>query len=81
MRFLTAVFCVSGLGKAEELAGAELQHLLSASLKSLDQVRCFWVLTHFCPPFQHLLSETLTSLGIMGEPRVPPLNPTETIVL
>ena len=36
---------------------------------------------HFCPPFQHLLSERLTSLGIMGEPRVPPLNPTETIVL
>ena len=35
-------------------------------------------LTHFCPPFQHLLSERLTSLGIMGEPRVPPLNPSET---
>ena len=29
---------------------------------------------------QHLLSERLTSLGIMGEPRVPPLNPSETIV-
>ena len=39
-------------------------------------------LTHFCPPFQHLLSERLTSLGIMGTtPRVPPLNPSETIVL
>ena len=38
-------------------------------------------LTHFFPPFQHLLSERLTSLGIMGEPRVPPLNPSETIVL
>ena len=25
-----------------------------------------------CPPFQHLLSERLTSLGIMGAPRVPP---------
>ena len=37
--------------------------------------------THFCPPFQHLLSERLTSLGIMGEPRVAPLNPSETIVL
>ena len=35
----------------------------------------------FCPPFQHLLSERLTSLGIMWEPRVPPLNPSETIVL
>ena len=33
------------------------------------------------PPFQHLLSERLTSLGIMGAPRVPPLNPSETIVL
>ena len=30
---------------------------------------------------QHLLSERLTSLCIMGEPRVPPLNPSETIVL
>ena len=38
-------------------------------------------LTHFCPPFQHLLSERLTSLGIMGAPRVPPLNPPESIVL
>ena len=37
--------------------------------------------THFCPPFQHLLSERLTSLGIMGAPRVPHLNPSETIVL
>ena len=35
----------------------------------------------FCPPFQHLLSERLTSLGIRGAPRVPPLNPSETIVL
>ena len=39
------------------------------------------LLTNFCPPFQHLLSERLTSLGIMGEPRVPPLNYSETIVL
>ena len=29
-------------------------------------------LTHSCPPFQHLLSERLTSLGIIGAPRVPP---------
>ena len=41
----------------------------------------FLLLTYFCPPFQHLLSERLSSLGIMGEPRVPPLNPSETIVL
>ena len=38
-----------------------------------------WAFQHI--PFQHLLSERLTSLGIMGEPRVPPLNPAETIVL
>ena len=37
--------------------------------------------TNFCPSFQHLLSERLASLGIMGAPRVPPLNPSETIVL
>ena len=41
---------------------------------------CVFALTHFCPPFQHLLSERLTSVGIMGAPRVPPLNPSETIV-
>ena len=29
------------------------------------------VLTHSCPPFQHLLSERLTSLDIMGAPRCP----------
>ena len=39
------------------------------------------ILTHSCPPFQHLLSERLTSLGIMGAPRVPPLNTSESIVL
>ena len=44
-------------------------------------------LAQFTPPIyahrcvQHLLSERLTSLGIMGVPRVPPLNPSETIVL
>ena len=38
------------------------------------------IITNFCPPFQHLLSERLTSLGIMGAPRMPPLNPSETIV-
>ena len=26
-------------------------------------------LTHSCPPFQHLLSERLTSLSIMGTPQ------------
>ena len=34
---------------------------------------------NFCPPFPHLLSERLTSLGIIWAPRVPPLNPSETI--
>ena len=29
------------------------------------------LLTHSCPPFQHLLSERLTSLGIIGAPKVP----------
>ena len=40
-----------------------------------------WPITNFCPPFQHLLSGRLTFLGIMGTPRVSPLNPSETIVL
>ena len=57
------------------LGAAELLHL--GKLERKKNV----LLTHSCPPFQHLLSERLTSLGIMGEPRVPSLNPSETIVL
>ena len=34
--------------------------------------RCVFA-TNFCPPFQNLLSERLTSLGITGAPEVPPL--------
>ena len=48
-------------------------------------ISCIFIFLRFImtdrPPFQHSLSERLTSLGIMGEPRVPPLNPSETIVL
>ena len=54
--------------------------LLSAVRESSDW-NCF---NPFLPTVafsQHMLSERLTSLGIMGEPRVPPLNPSETIVL
>ena len=47
--------------------------------------RCEY-LTHFCPPLRFrnqvpifAVRET-ASLGIMGAPRVPPLNPSETIV-
>ena len=29
------------------------------------------LLTHLCPPFQHLLFERLTSLGITGAPIMP----------
>ena len=45
---------------------------------------CLTIFSHcsvFETKFQHLLSERLTSLGIMGEPRVPPLNPSDMIVL
>ena len=39
-------------------------------------------LTHLCPPLRSTFAVRETaSLGIMGEPRVPPLNPPETIVL
>ena len=34
---------------------------------------CNACLTHSCPLFQHLLSERLTSLGIIGAPEEPPL--------
>ena len=38
--------------------------------------------THFCPPLRSSFAVRETaSLGIMGAPRVPPLNPSETIVL
>ena len=45
---------------------------------------CSFLLNPFLPTvafLQHLLSERLTSLGMMGEPRVPPLNLSETTVL
>ena len=74
----------------------KFQSNVFSHLPSLATTACTWkecmfrnaliamtacVVTHSCPPFEHLLSERLTSLGIMGEPRVPPLNPSETIVL
>ena len=41
-----------------------------------------WPLTHLCPPLRSTFAVRETaSLGIMGAPRVPPLNPSETIVL
>ena len=40
------------------------------------------ILTHLCPPLRSTFAVRETaSLGIMGAPRVPPLNPSETIVL
>ena len=45
----------------------------------------FWAsssLTHLCRPVSSTFAVRETaSLGIMGEPRVPPLNPSEPIVL
>ena len=39
-------------------------------------------LTHLCPPLRSTFAVRETaSLGIMGDPRVPPLNPSESIVL
>ena len=39
-------------------------------------------LTHLCPPLRSTFAVRETaSLGIRGAPRVPPLNPSETIVL
>ena len=39
-------------------------------------------LTHLCPPLRSTFAVRETaSLGIVGEPRVPPLSPSESIVL
>ena len=39
-------------------------------------------LTHLCRPVRSTFAvQETASLGIMGAPRVPPLNPSETIVL
>ena len=44
--------------------------------------KVFSALTHLCPPLRSTFAVRETaSLGIMGAPRVPPLNPSETIVL
>ena len=65
---------------SEELLPGDAPH--AAPVRCVRNKYCFCsCLTHSCPPFQHLLSERLTSLGIMEAPRVPPLNPAETIVL
>ena len=50
-----------------------------------DSVKMFYVciyVSHLCRPVRStfVVRET-ASLGIMGEPRVPPLNPSESIVL
>ena len=56
----------------------DLLVLLSEVVHTLPQrIACRCV---FATKFQHLLSERLTSLGKMGAPPVPPLNPSETIV-
>ena len=67
--------CIEKIELRQEKISTRENFCASASREELG------ILTHFCPPFQHLLSERLTSLGIMGEPQVPPLNPSETIVL
>ena len=41
-----------------------------------------YLLSYFCPPVRSTFAVRETAfLGIMGEPRVPLLNPSETIVL
>ena len=52
---------------------------ISFKLYSFEK-KCF--LTHLCRPVRSTFAVRETaSLGIMGEPRVSPLNPSETIVL
>ena len=49
-------------------------------LESLNKLKRS--LTHLCRPVRSTFAVRETaSLGIMGEPRVPPLNPSESIVL
>ena len=67
-----------------EFQGGEVEvgHARTVSHRAVGHTATYIsLLTHSCPPFQHLLSERLMSLGIMGAPRVPHLNPSETIVL
>ena len=87
---VSALRCVTQLplGAVKDVQRGQLR---AVALAVLDAALCcaslgamvilLSLLTHSCPPFQHLLSERLKSLGLMGEPRVPPLNPSETIVL
>ena len=53
---------------------------------SSERLACLGImgaqLTHFCPPLRPTFAVRETaSLGIIGAPRVTPLNPSETIVL
>ena len=53
--------------------------LFSLYLNSINICRG---LTHLCPPLRSTFAVRETApLGIMGAPRVPPLNPSESIVL
>ena len=66
-----------------EFQGGEVEvgHARTVSHRAVGHTATYIsLLTHSCPPFQHLLSERLMSLGIMGAPRVPHLNPSESIV-
>ena len=56
--------------------------LIWASIMRVFPVWDCGKLTHLCPPLRSTFAVRETaSLGIMGTPRVPPFNPSETIVL
>ena len=71
-QYIYTYICNAGIPAAKYLHVYQLR---------LETRRAVTFKTHSCPPFQHLLSERLTSLGILVAPRMPPLNPSETIVL
>ena len=55
---------------------------VSVEEKSVGRIEFVFTLTHLCRPVRSTFAVRETaSLGIMGAPRVPPLNPSESIVL
>ena len=70
----TLIFSADGLpiSTTDEKWVSITQNLVKDKLRLELPVNTFLATVAFS---QHLLSERLTSLGIMGVPRVPPLNP------
>ena len=90
MNFIIIVIHLQMLCQGGPVSPQHVGDVGEAQLRAVYRgVARFWgggcwniLFTHLCPPLRSIFAVRETaSLGIMGEPRVPPLNSSETIVL